>query len=167
MAEGVARPKSDLLDSIRRERGRLDALVASLSRERLTEPSLEGGRSVKDVLAHVSAWEKICMALVRNNQPIQPPPPGDTGSSTDVINEKVYEGSRDRPAPDVVAEAARSYGELVAMIEALSDEAVAAVLGAGRDGAEGSPTIAELVSENSDAHYREHSEQINRWLDGS
>ena len=159
--------KGELLAAIRRERALLDAAVLRAGEARMTEPSLEGGRSVKDVLAHVSAWEKICMALVRNNQPIQPPPPDETGSSTDVINEKIYEGSRDRPAADVVTEAARSYGELVAMIEALSDEAVAAVLGGGQHGAEGSPTIAELISENSDAHYREHSEQINRWLDGS
>ncbi len=131
----------------------------------MTEPALDGGRSVKDVLAHISAWEKICMALVRNNTPLDPPSPGASGPSTDLINQRIYEGSRDRPLEDVVEDARRSYAELLAMIDGLSDDALTAVLGAGQEGAEASPPVGQLVSGNSDEHYREHSAQIERWLE--
>jgi len=161
--------KSDLLAAIRRDRARLDALLASVPRERMTEPTLDGARSVKDVLAHVSAWEKICMALVRNNTPVQPPPPGESGPSTDLINQRVYEGSRDRPLEDVIADAQRSYAELLTMVEGLSDDALAAVLGGGQEPAElmdaEGPQVGQLISENSDDHYREHIAQIERWLE--
>jgi hypothetical protein len=156
---------NELLASIRRERARLDGVVARVGEARMTEPSLEGGRSVKDVLAHISAWEKIGMALVRNNQPLQAPPPGETGPSTDLINEKVYEGSKDRPLADVIAEAKRSYADLLALVEAMSEDALQAVLGAGQEGAEHSPRAGEVIGGNSDEHYREHAEQIAHWLD--
>jgi hypothetical protein len=167
--------RDELLASIRRERAQLDAVVARVGEARMTEPALEGGRSVKDVLAHVSAWEKICMALVRNNQPIQPPPPGESGPSepsgtegqrqTDAINDKVYQDNRGRPLADVVADAQRSYTDLVAMVEAMSQEQLETPLG-GPQFAGQSPRVGELIGGNSDGHYREHSEQIARWLGG-
>jgi len=160
--------KSELLAAIRRDRAQLDALVASVPRERMTAPGLEGDRSVKDVIAHISAWEKICMALVRNNTPLKPPPPGESGPSTDLINQRIYEGSRDRPLEDVVADAQRSYADMLALVEGLSDDALAAVLGGGQGAADltdtESPQVGQLISGNSDEHYREHIEQISRWL---
>ncbi len=156
--------KSDLLASIRRERDALDAAIARVGDARLTEATLEGERSVKDVLAHISAWEKICMALVRNNQPLQAPAPGETGASSDPINEKVFEDNRSRPAAEVLAESQRTYGELVAMVESMSEEQLTAVLGAGQEGAEDSPPAAAIIRGNSDEHYREHTDQIDRWL---
>jgi hypothetical protein len=167
--------KNEFLAKIRQERAHLDALVARVGEARMTEPALEGGRSVKDVLAHISAWEKICMALVRNNQPIQAPPPGETGPSessgaegqrqTDAINDKVYQDSRDCPLADVVADAQRSYTDLVAMVDAMSQDQLETPLG-GPQFAGQSPRVGELIGGNSDGHYREHSEQIARWLGG-
>jgi hypothetical protein len=156
----------ELLASIRTERARLDELVARVGEARMEDPVLEGGRSVKDVLAHISAWEKIGMALVRNNQPLQPPPPGESGqASTDAINDRVFEDNRIRSLDEIVAEASRSYAGLLALTEEMSDEAIDAVLGAGQEGAGQSPQVREIISGNSDAHYREHAEQIERWLD--
>jgi hypothetical protein len=166
--------KAELLAAIREERARLDAVVARVGEARMEEPALEGGRSVKDVLAHISAWEKIGMALVRNNQPIQPPP-GENGAPaapdtegqrrTDAINDKVYQDNRDRPIADVVADAQRSYTDLVAMVEAMSPEQLETPLG-GPQFAGQSPRVGEVIGGNSDGHYREHSEQIARWLAG-
>ncbi len=156
--------KQDLLAAIRRERAAFEVAVGRVGEARMEEPALEGGRSVKDVLAHVSAWEKIGMALVRNNQPLRPPPPGETGPSTDVINDKVFQDNRERPLADVAAESQRTHAELVALVEAMSEDALQAVLGAGQEGAEGSPPVGQLISDNSDAHYREHIAQIERWL---
>lgn len=168
--------RESLLAAIRRERALLDAEVARVGDARMTEATLEGGRAVKDVLAHISAWEKIGMALVRNNEPIQPSPPGGAGPSepsaadgqrsTDVINEKVYQDNRDRPLADVVADAQRSYADLVAMVEGMSQEQLEAPLG-GQQFAGQSPRAGEVIGGNSEGHYREHSEQITRWLDGS
>jgi hypothetical protein len=153
--------RNELLANIRRERGALEALIARVGEGRMTEPVLDGGRSVKDVIAHISAWEKICMALVRNRTPIDPPAPGETRPSTDLINDRIYEGARDQPLDEVVRDAERSYADLLAFVEGLSDGALAAVQGAGEG--EG-PRVHQLISGNSDGHYREHIGQIERWL---
>ena len=47
--------KTELLAAIARDRARLEELIAGIDDARMTEPSLEGGWSVKDVLAHISA----------------------------------------------------------------------------------------------------------------
>jgi hypothetical protein len=157
------RSKSDLLASIRSERAALDAVVARVG-DRLTEPGLDGERSVKDVLAHISAWEKIAMALVRNNQPLEEPPPGETGASADPINDKVFEDNKARSVADVLAESKRTHSELVALVEEMSEDQLTTPLGAGLEGAEHSPPAAAIVRGNSDEHYREHTEQIETWL---
>ena len=50
--------KARMLGMIRKERDALDALVASLSDGQMLEPGLGEGRSVKDLLLHVTAWER-------------------------------------------------------------------------------------------------------------
>lgn len=156
------RTKSELLANIKEARAALDAAVERAG-DRLEEPGLDGGWSVKDTLAHISAWEKIGMATVRNNQPVQAPEPGEsTTNITDTVNQKIYESNHDRPLAEVRVEAERSYANLLALVEGLSDEAIDGVLG----GADEGPTAAQILSGNSDGHYREHAEYIARWLDG-
>jgi hypothetical protein len=158
--------KDEFLDNIRRERAKLDDLVARAGEARMEEPALDGGRSVKDVLAHICAWEKIAMGLVRNNQQLRPPPPGENGPQTDTINDKVYQDNRARPLADVVADEQRSYRDLVAMVEAMTQEQLETPLG-GQEHAGQSPPAAAIIGGNSDGHYSEHSEQIERWLDSA
>ena len=135
---------------------------------RMAEPALEEGWSVKDVLAHISSWEKIGMALVRKNTPVEPPPQGVTRPSTDLINQKIYESNRDRSLADVLAYAERSHAELLALVETLSDEALNTALGVDDATVEAmdvdGPTAGQVISGNSDQHYREHADQIARWL---
>ena len=155
--------KNDLLASIRRDRAAFDDVIVRVGEGRMEEPALDEGWSVKDVLAHISSWEKIGMATVRNNQPVEAPPPGQsTTNTTDLVNQKIYENNRDRPLADIRADAARSHAELLTMVEGMSDDALSSILGGATEG----QTAGQIISENSDAHNREHTEQIGRWLDG-
>ena len=52
--------KSALLNTIQTERTRFEALLAPLSEEQLCSPTLDGGWSIKDIMAHVAEWELIC-----------------------------------------------------------------------------------------------------------
>jgi uncharacterized protein (TIGR03083 family) len=151
--------KSELLANIRCDRAALDRLIESVPPDERSAPVLDDGWSVKDVLAHLCAWEKIATATVRNNRPVDAPPDGDT-STTDAINQKVYEDNRGRPVADIVAEAERSHGALLALVEELSDEQLVSPLG----GAAGGPTAGEIISGNSDQHYREHAAWIREQL---
>jgi uncharacterized protein (TIGR03083 family) len=153
--------KADLLQNIRTERAALDDLIAQVGEARVSEPLLNDGWSVKDVLMHICTWEKIAVGLVRSNQPVDESAADQSGQDrTDAINQKVYEDNRHRPFTDIAAEAGRSHEALVALVEELSDEQLDGVLGGGDQG----PTAGQILSGNGDQHYHEHIGWIREQL---
>ena len=148
--------KEKLTKRIRADRTRFDALVASLDSARLVEPSLEGGWSVKDVLAHVSVWERVCSAwfeaAARGETPDRP-----EVRDIDAFNARSYADAKDRRLADVLAESRSSHEAIVAAIEGMSEADLA------DDKRFGWPAW-QMASANSDDHYREHIAQIEAWL---
>lgn len=137
-----------LLDS---ERARLDAAVASIPHERMETPELDGGWSVKDVVAHITWSEREMVGVLRQRALV--------GSelwelSQDARNAAVYEENRARPLDDTLDEARRVFAELRAEIARLSDAELndpAAIVGLP-----GEITPWRLLAGNSWAHYPEH-----------
>ena len=62
----------DVFDAARREH---QAFLASIPRERMTEPGATGPWSVKDVIAHVAAWRSRTLARLEAAAAGQPEPP--------------------------------------------------------------------------------------------
>jgi uncharacterized protein (TIGR03083 family) len=149
--------KDEVLAHMRRERATLDALVASLSEAQLVEPELEAGWSVKDVLAHIAAWEQLCVKWIREGRCDEGP---FTQESIDAFNQSIHEANRGRSPDAIREESRRSYAAIVETVEALPDD-----LDAAPAWAPGRP-LGEIISSNSDEHYREHIEQIEAWLRG-
>ena len=148
--------KEELTKRIRADRARFDALVAGLDAARLVEPSLEGGWSVKDVLAHVSVWERLCTAWFAAAARGETPDRAEV-RDVDGFNARSYRDAKDRPLADVLAESRLSHGAIVAVIEGMSEAELADEQRFGRP-------AWQMASANSDDHYREHIEQIARWL---
>ena len=150
--------KKELTKRIRADRARLDALVAGLDRAQLVAPSLESGWSVKDVLSHVSAWERLCTAWFAAAARGETPDRAEV-RDLDAFNARAYADAKDRPLADGLAESRLSYQAIVAAIEAMSDAELADEQRFGR------PAWL-MASANSDDHYREHIAQIEAWLRG-
>ena len=148
--------KDELLANIRRDRALLDALVAGLGEAQMLEPALDDGWSVKDVLAHIAAWEQLCTswldAIARGETPERPEVQDVNGT-----NARFHEQARATPLADVVAESARSYQSIVEAVKRLPAADLA------DEKHFGWPT-ARVVSANTDDHYREHIAQIEAWL---
>lgn len=148
--------KDELTKRIRIDRARLDELVGSLDDARMVEPALEQGWSVKDVLAHISAWELACTrwleAAARDETPERP-----EVRDVDAFNAATFAANRDRELSDVRAESSASYGAIVAAIDATPEAELA------NDARFGWPGW-QLASANTDDHYREHIAQIESWL---
>ena len=111
-------------DAARREH---EAFLASIPRERMTEPGATGPWSVKDVIAHVAGWRSrgvawLEAAVAGQPQPPSPWPPELT--EDDAINAWIYEQHRDEPLDAVLAGWDRSFDRLRAAFLALPDEAV-------------------------------------------
>lgn len=146
--------KTQLLANITRDRAALDALVASVDASRLTEPALEDGRSVKDVLAHVTAWEQLCLKWVREGQRQEVE---FTQDVIDAVNQSTFDANRSRPLGVVMAESRASYDAIIAMVTSTDADLDAPPAWAQFP-------LGEIISENTYAHYREHIDQISRWL---
>ncbi len=157
--------KDELVMSIKHEHGRLDKLVASLDEARLTAPSLDDGWSVKDLLAHITAWEQLCawtLAAERGERQAEPDLPIDP-REVEQFNAATYDANRERPLADVLADARRSYEEVLATVGRLSDDdlRVPGTLPWTRGN-----SLERYVRDNADEHYREHVEQIETWIHG-
>ena len=152
--------KDELLAAIKRDRATLESLVARVGEERMLESALDGGWSVKDALAHITAWEQRCVGWIRDGGADKPP--SFTEEGINAYNAEVYAANKDRLLPEIVAESKRSYEEIVETVAGLADDVVTAPPG-------WAPAIPldRIIDANSAEHYREHIEQLTRWLDGA
>jgi len=56
--------KQQILAALREEFERWEALLAGLSEAQITAPQLDDGWSIKDVIAHLRAWQQRSIARV-------------------------------------------------------------------------------------------------------
>lgn len=114
--------KAYLLDTMRKERQHWDALLSAIGPERMTQPCIAGHWSVKDVVVHITAYERWLVnwleAASRHDFP--PPSPLDD-ADIDQRNAIVYAASKDRSLDDALAEAQHTFQELLRRVETLSE----------------------------------------------
>lgn len=147
--------RTELIDAIGAGRRRLDDVLAGYGDGQMSD-RIDDAWTRKDVLAHFEAWERRVVRLLdrlRSGGPSEPE------VETDELNERYFLDSRDRPLADVRATERRAYDDLVAAIDAATDEE----LFDGKHFAwtEGEP-LAAWFRGNSDEHYDEHLEQLTR-----
>jgi hypothetical protein len=147
--------KTELLARMRSEHAALDAFVASIDDAALTAPALDDGHSVKDLLAHISLWERLCAkwleAVARGETPDRP-----EVIDVDATNARDHAAAKDAPLAEVLAESSVTYQALLDAVDALSDADLA-------DEQRFGWPAWQLVRVNSDEHYREHIDQITAW----
>jgi len=156
--------KTDLLESIRKSWADLTDVLGELSEEQMTQPEVQDEWTVKDIMAHVSAWHRLAMDRIHAGtagEEIQIPViKGD--EFVDAFNADVYQRSKDQALDKVMAEFHAAYNEFMAQIEALDDDLLFQTL--PFDWA-GDLTYQVLISANTHWHYPDHIEAILKWLD--
>src|SRR5437762_6622821 len=82
--------------------GEFLAVLAQVPSDRMEEPTLDGGWSVKDLLAHITFLEWHTLTGIQAGLRGEPPdwPPG----STDTINARIYAKSHARSLAQVLAD---------------------------------------------------------------
>jgi hypothetical protein len=117
--------RATLLRMLRENRAFFDQTVALVSDERMREPPREGHWSGKDILAHVTTWERRLLgwlAAAARGASTQIPEPGATWDDIDRLNAVSYAANRDRTLEDITADSRRSFAQVLAQIEAFSDD---------------------------------------------
>lgn len=159
--------KRKLLDLIQADYEFIERTIRLVPPERMEEPGAQGPESVwsvKDTIAHLTAWMQRCVGWLAEAEAGQPPTiplGGFSDANTDILNEQTYQANRNRPVADVLADFRQAQQDVVAGIEALSETDLfdlERLKGIWRE-----PPCA-LVAGNTYEHYPLHIEPLRRWL---
>jgi hypothetical protein len=160
--------KQVVLTRLAGEMERWEALLASLGEGQVTAPNLPGGWSIKDVVAHLRAWQQRSVArmeaALQAREPVFPAWPADLDPEQEgqphALNDWLYQTSRDKPWPAVHQEWREGFGRLLELGAALPE---ADLLEPGKFAwLEGQ--ALSLVLEASAEHHAEHWEWLLAWL---
>lgn len=157
--------KQKLLDLTRAEYDFVQRTLELLSPELMLIPDVQGPWSVKDTIAHLSAWHNrllIWLETARRGEEAITPEAGYTWEQIDTLNDQRYLVDRDRPLDEVLAEFQETYQQVYAEAEKLTEEELFGKTGLSlffRD------PLWGYVFHNTFFHYREHLEPIRQWLD--
>jgi hypothetical protein len=155
-------PKAELLQEIGVERSRLDALLEQLTPRQMTQAGATlAGWSVKDILAHLIAWQQMNLdwyaADLRGETPEIP-------ALRDIrkLNDRIYRKHHRRSLKAVLADYNAFHQNMLELIEEVPDRNFAAV---GRFAWIGPPwTLSDYINANTASHYRWASKHIRKWL---
>ncbi len=167
--------KASLLAKMRTERAVWDGLVARLPDSILTVGVLPNGWSVKDLTAHIAAYEKWTAAQITAASAgrqatdlelygMEQLPPEAATWTLDQQNAAIYEHYRETPLAEVMSFASRTFRALLAAVAAVPDDDLA------RPGAQawtGHLTLLELVPAQSYEHYQQHIDELHAVVTGA
>jgi hypothetical protein len=162
--------KTQLLDIMRATRAEWETLMAEVGEARMSEPGVEGVWAVRDIIAHLTAYERWTavktLADVRGAEPTHlellgrtDAPPADL--EEDAYNAWVTEYQRQRPLRDVLAENQRSYQHLLEAIEQLSEPELK---DPNRFTWLRGKSLWQILPNQSYNHYAMHMPAIRAWL---
>ncbi|NJM05518.1 ClbS/DfsB family four-helix bundle protein [Candidatus Gracilibacteria bacterium] len=116
--------KSELLQWLDNEYRQWEVLLAQVSPARMDQPGVNGDWSMKDIVAHLTGWQRRVVAnlqAAQRGEP-EPPPPWPAHLTTDDdINAWIYETNRARSVPDILADMQHVFQQLLAIIADFPD----------------------------------------------
>lgn len=109
--------KAQIMATLREEFDRWEILLVGIREEQITTPHLVGEWSIKDIVAHLTAWQERSVARLEaarhNREPMYPkwPPELDAESEKDLdqINAWIYKIHQEEPWTDVHREWKERY----------------------------------------------------------
>ena len=155
--------KNELLEQIRTARAELLAALNGLPDDALLRPFAVGTWSVKDTLAHLTAWQSELITALAKLNPSRAPHIIDI-EDMDEWNDEQYHASVRRALASVVEDFHGVHTQLLKVIEGLDDK----TLDDGRrfQWMEGEP-LSYLIADNSALHEQEHADDIRKWREAN
>ncbi len=157
------RSKQELIETLGTQRARWEALLRQVGPDRMELRGVTGEWSVKDIVAHLTAWERRAIASLKAVQTgtWPQPPEWPYNLDGDGINAWIFAAHRGRQVQDVLNESRQVFDQLVQAVELVTEQDLTAM---GRfEWLQGNSLIASIGG-NSFEHYQEHGEAIRAWL---
>lgn len=154
---------------LKTRRAEWDALLTSVGEERMTQPGAAGHWSVKDIVCHVTAYERWLVEwLTAASQKTFPAPSPLDDANIERRNARVYELTHTMPLQDVMTDAHQNFEALLHIIKVLPDEYFNNPQSAEwfmKPYWSKMNTIPDAVINLSADHYNEHIPTIEAWIE--
>ena len=152
MAPTSATPKAELLSQAALEYNAFEQAIHGLNEDHLLEVWL-GSWSIRDILAHLSAWHReMGPALERLTRGERPVHEGVSYDDVDAWNARFVAARKDWSLAETLLELDRSHEYFMHAAGAVPEERV-------RPGT----TAHRIIDVCTARHYREHGDQIRAW----
>lgn len=161
LAQGRPMTATRLADILRTERAQWNALLAQVRPNRMEIPGVEGTWSVKELVAHLTWYERAVLDGARQITNTGTFTRANDGLGMDERNTRIAAESRARSVAEALAEADDVFDQLLRVIAACPDDLLnnAKLLGLPDD----IPPWMR-VANNSYLHYQHHEQSIRAWL---
>ncbi len=117
--------KQEVIESAQKERAALEDYLATLTPEQMTQPNVIGEWAVKDVMAHLFAWEGMVMRWYETGKkgklPAVPSEKYNWGQLPQ-LNHEIFLEHRDQPLAEVLKTFKSSYKKILKMIESIPEK---------------------------------------------
>jgi hypothetical protein len=161
--------KKQILTLLKEEFHRWQEVLAGLSEEQITAPHLPAHLSIKDVMAHLWAWQQRSIARLEaalfNREPDFPRWPAgldpDSEDDLDQINAWIYETHRDQPWSSVYQAWRDGFLRFLELGEAMPEEDL---LQPGRYSWLADHPLSLILVSSYEHHHEEHLEPLLAWL---
>jgi len=141
-----------------------EELLASLSEEQVTAPYLPANWSVKDVIAHLWAWQQISVvraeAALQDREPEYPRWSDPEEENVDRTNAWIYETYRDKPWSDIYADWKAQFLRYLGLTKEIPEKDL---LEHGRYAWMGKYALSASLLGSYD-HHQEHIEKLLAWI---
>ena len=152
--------KQDILDELTTARADLLDAIDGLTPEQMRQPFAVGLWSVKDVLAHLTAWESELVTALNQVQSSNRAPQIVLIDEIDEWNEEQYHLSARRPLEAILEDLEGVHRMLCMMVEDYKDKRL--MDNRQFEWMEGE-ALWYLIEENAYLHEREHADNIRAW----
>jgi hypothetical protein len=119
--------RAELVAELNAEQAAWEGLLGEVGEERMEEPGIAGEWSIKDIVAHLTAWRRRTVGRVEaaaQGQPEPTPPwPADLHED-DEINAWFHARDRVKSVREVLSESRRVFEQLRSAIEKIPEEAL-------------------------------------------
>ena len=117
--------RSELLNGLQEEYQQWEAFLDQIGPARMDQPGVNDDWSMKDIVAHLTGWNRwlgVRLQAAQRSEP-EPPPPWPAYLQTeDEINAWIYESNQGRSVREVLDESQQVFLQLFSVIEGLPAE---------------------------------------------
>lgn len=152
--------KDELIKQIETEWDNLQAALDGLTEEQMHQPGVVGEWSIKDILAHITAWQTRLIATLFKVEKGFTPDTTEGGETVDQLNEKFYQEMKDRSFDQVWDDLDASYHQILGRLKGWKEKDLC---DAKRFKWMNGQPFVEYVAGDSYEHYAEHAAQIREW----